>query len=46
MAAMYGVLAAMPIVWGWAGYVMVSHPGTDESDVSHAQWKVAARAGK
>jgi hypothetical protein len=46
MAAMYGVLVAMPVMWGWAGYVMVSHPGTAESKVSHAHWKVAARPGK
>ncbi|MGO8852716.1 hypothetical protein [Mycobacterium sp.] len=34
MTAMYGVLAAMPVIWGWAGYVLVSHPGTDEIGAS------------
>jgi hypothetical protein len=32
MTAMYGLLAAIPMVWGYAGYVMVSHPGTAETD--------------
>jgi hypothetical protein len=31
MAAMYGLLAAFPVMWGWAGYVLVSHPGTNET---------------
>ena len=26
MTVMYGVLAAMPMMWGYAGYVLVSHP--------------------
>ena len=30
MAAMYGLLTALPVIWGCAGYVLVSHPGTDE----------------
>lgn len=33
MAVFYGVLAAIPMMWGYAGYVMVSHPGTAEADV-------------
>jgi hypothetical protein len=32
MAVFYGVLAAIPMMWGYAGYVMVSHPGTAEAD--------------
>jgi hypothetical protein len=32
MSALYGVLAAMPVIWGCAGYVLVSHPGTEEID--------------
>ena len=31
MTAIYGVLAAMPVIWGFAGYVLVSHPGTEET---------------
>ena len=31
MAAMYGLLAAVPVIWGCAGYVLVSHPGTGEA---------------
>jgi malate/lactate dehydrogenase len=34
MAAMYGVLAAVPVIWGCAGYVLVSHPGTAETATS------------
>ena len=34
MAAIYGFLAAFPVIWGCAGYVLVSHPGTDETRVS------------
>jgi hypothetical protein len=34
MAAMYGVLAAVPVIWGCAGYVLVSHPGTAETGKS------------
>ena len=34
MAAMYGVLAAVPVIWGCAGYVLVSHPGTAEGGAS------------
>lgn len=30
MTAMYGLFAIVPIVWGCAGYVLVSHPGTME----------------
>jgi hypothetical protein len=39
MTAMYGVLAAMPMVWGYAGYVLVSHPGTAETDVPRGKRK-------
>jgi hypothetical protein len=46
MTAMYGVLAAMPIVWGYAGYVLVSHPGTAEGDAPRALRKAMSRAGK
>jgi hypothetical protein len=46
MTAMYGVLAAIPMVWGYAGYVMVSHPGTAEADVPSGLRKVMSRAGK
>ena len=34
MAAMYGVFAAVPVIWGCAGYVLVSHPGTAETGQS------------
>jgi hypothetical protein len=46
MTAMYGVLAAMPMVWGYAGYVLVSHPGTAETDVPRRLRKAMSRAGK
>lgn len=46
MAAMYGVLAAIPMMWGYAGYVMVSHPGTAESDASHGLRKALPWATK
>jgi hypothetical protein len=46
MTAMYGVLAAIPMVWGYAGYVMVSHPGTAEADVPSGLRKVMSRVGK
>ena len=39
MTVMYGVLAAMPMMWGYAGYVLVSHPGTDEAGVSRRMRK-------
>jgi hypothetical protein len=35
MTAMYGVLAVVPVVWGCAGYVLVSHPGTNETGEFH-----------
>jgi hypothetical protein len=41
MAAMYGVLAAVPVIWGCAGYVLVSHPGTAESGASRKVHTVA-----
>ena len=34
MAAMYGLLAAFPVMFGCAGYVLVSHPGTNETGAS------------
>ncbi len=43
MTTLYGVLAAMPMMWGYAGYVLVSHPGTEETGGSR---KLMARAGK
>lgn len=46
MAAMYGVLAAIPMVWGYAGFVMVSHPGTAEADLPSGLHKVMRWAGK
>lgn len=46
MAAIYGVLAAMPMLWGYAGYILVSHPGTAETDVPGGLWKAMSRAGK
>ena len=30
MAAIYGMFVALPVVWGCAGYVLVSQPGTAE----------------
>jgi hypothetical protein len=46
MTAMYGVLAAMPVMWGYAGYVLVSHPGTAETDRPRVLRKAVPRAGK
>jgi hypothetical protein len=46
MTTMYGVLAAMPMIWGYAGYVLVSHPGTAEADVPRGVRKAMSRAGK
>lgn len=46
MTALYGVLAVMPMMWGYAGYVLVSHPGTAETGVSQRRQKVMARASK
>ena len=43
MTAMYGVLAAVPVIWGYAGYVLVSHPGTAETGGSRRSTKVVAR---
>lgn len=31
MAALYGALTVLPMIWGCAGYVLVSHPGTNET---------------
>jgi len=39
MTAIYGVLATMPVIWGCAGYVLVSHPGTAETGVARARQK-------
>lgn len=43
MTAMYGVLFAVPVIWACAGYVLVSHPGTDAAGVSRANAKLTAR---
>lgn len=43
MAAIYGMLVALPMVWGCAGYAMVSHPGTAEPNDSRAAAKLMAR---
>lgn len=32
MTAVYGLLAGVPLMWGYAGYVLVSAPGTAETD--------------
>lgn len=42
MTAIYGLLAAMPMVWGCAGYVLVSHPGTEEPGVAQVRQTIAA----
>lgn len=34
MATMYGLMAAFPVMWGCAGYILVSHPGTNEPSAS------------
>jgi hypothetical protein len=44
MTAMYGVLAAIPMVWGYAGYVLVSHPGTAETDVPRGLRRAMSRS--
>ena len=46
MTVMYGVLAAMPMMWGYAGYVLVSHPGTEETGGSRGLQKIMTRAKK
>lgn len=46
MTAMYGVLAMIPMVWGCAGYVMVSHPGTAEAEGPNGLRKVMPWAGE
>jgi len=46
MTTMYGVLAAIPMAWGYAGYVMVSHPGTAEADMPSGLRKVMERERK
>ena len=43
MAAIYGMLVALPMVWGCAGYVLVSQPGTAEPIDSRAAAKLIAR---
>ncbi len=45
MTAIYGLLAAMPMVWGCAGYVLVSHPGTEEPGVAQVRQAIAAPHG-
>ena len=42
MAAIYGMLFALPMVWGCAGYVLVSQPGTAEPIDSRATAKLIA----
>ncbi|WP_158090382.1 hypothetical protein [Mycobacterium sp. IEC1808] len=44
MTVFYGVLAAIPMMWGYAGYVMVSHPGTAEADGARQAAECAATA--
>ena len=39
MATIYGLLAAFPVMWGCAGYVLVSHPGTNETGASQGLGK-------
>ncbi len=46
MTTMYGVLAVFPMMWGYAGYVLVSHPGTEETGVSRRRQKIMAPAGE
>ena len=43
MAALYGMLVALPMVWGCAGYVLVSHPGTAEASNSRGTATLASR---
>ena len=43
MAAIYGMLVALPMVWGCAGYVLVSQPGTAEPIDSRSAAKFIAR---
>ena len=42
MTAIYGALAAMPVIWGFAGYVLVSHPGTEEPGVAQVRQTITA----
>jgi hypothetical protein len=42
MTAIYGALAAMPVIWGFAGYVLVSHPGTGEPGVAQVRQTITA----
>jgi hypothetical protein len=42
MTAIYGLLVAMPVIWGCAGYVLVSHPGTEETGAG-SRHKMPAR---
>jgi hypothetical protein len=46
MTVLYGVLAAIPMMWGYAGYVLVSHPGTEETGGSRRRHKIMAWACK
>ena len=45
MTVLYGVLGVMPMMWGFAGYVLVSHPGTEETGGSRRRHKIMARVG-
>jgi hypothetical protein len=42
MAAIYGMFFALPMVWACAGYVLVSQPGTAETNHSRAAAKLMA----
>ena len=42
MTAIYGLLAAMPVIWGFAGYVLVSHPGTEETGAARVRQTITA----
>lgn len=42
MAAIYGILVALPMVWWCAGYMLVSQPGTAEPINSRAAARLMA----
>jgi hypothetical protein len=43
MAALYGMLVAVPMIWACAGYALVSHPGTAEASNSRVAAQLMAR---
>jgi hypothetical protein len=43
MEAIYGILVALPMVWGCAGYALVSQPGTAEPIDSRAAARLVAQ---